>query len=107
MAFLDSVKKWWESRSHPSSHNTERYLLGNVTPSASGVDVTEESALSATAVWAGVRIISETLAMLPLKVQERVDERSKRPARNLGLYRILHDEPNPEQTSFEFREMQQ
>ena len=31
----------------------------------------------------------------------------KRPARSMGLWRLLHDAPNPEQTSFEFREMQQ
>ena len=91
--------------------NPDRWLIqaltGGAEPGIAGVEVTEETALSATAVWAGVRIISETLAMLPLKLYERVDERSKRPARNLGLYTLLHDEPNPEQTSFEFREMQQ
>jgi HK97 family phage portal protein len=107
MTLWDTVRGWWEARAHPSDPNIERYLLGNVSGSASGVEVTEDSALSATAVWAGVRIISETVAMLPLKLYERLDERSKRPARNNPLFKLLHDEPNPEQTSFEFREMQQ
>lgn len=96
-----------ERRFHPS--NPDRWFLrhfGNE-PSAAGVTVTEETALSATAVWAGVRIISETLAMLPLELYERLDERSKKAARNMGLWHVLHDAPNSEQTSFEFREMQQ
>lgn len=96
-----------EKRAHPS--NPDRWLIRAFggDPTGSGVEVTEDTALSATAVWAGVRLISETLAMLPLKLYERVDERSKKLARGLGLFRLLHDEPNPEQTSFEFREMQQ
>lgn len=96
-----------ERRSHPS--NPDRWLINGFggQPSVAGVAVNEGTALSATAVWAGVRIISETLAMLPLELYERVDERTKKQARNLGLWRLLHDEPNPEQTSFEFREMQQ
>lgn len=98
-----------EQRAHPS--NPDKWLIqalyGAPDPGPTGVTVTEDSALSATAIWAGVRIISETLAMLPLKLYERVDERSKRPARSSDLYRLMHDAPNPEQTSFEFREMQQ
>ena len=96
-----------ERRFHPS--NPDRWYLRGIgaEPSAAGVSVNEDTALSATAVWAGVRLISETTAMLPLKVKERVDERTKRDARNVGLYYVLHDQPNEEQTSFEFREMQQ
>jgi len=102
-----ALRGWLENRSSPA--NPDRWFIRHMgaEPASSGVHVDEDTALSATAVWAGVRIISETLAMLPLKLYERVDERSKRPARALGLYRVLHDEPNPEQTSFEFREMQQ
>lgn len=95
-----------ERRSHPS--NPDRWLLRAFgQESAAGVVVNEETALSATAVWAGVRIISETLAMLPLELYERKGDRSKSQARNLTLWKVIHDEPNPEQTSFEFRDMQQ
>jgi len=103
MALIEAL----ERRSHPS--NPDRWWINHVNgqPTAAGVAVNEETALSATAVWAGVRLISETLAMLPLELYERADERSKSQARQLGLWRVLHDEPNDEQTSFEFREMQQ
>jgi len=102
-----ALRGWLENRS--SLSNPDRWFIRHLgaEPASSGVEVTEDTALSATAFWAGVRIISETLAMLPLKLYERIDERTKQPARKLGLYRLLHDEFNPEQTSFEFREMQQ
>jgi HK97 family phage portal protein len=93
-------------RSHPS--NPDRWFIrGFGGDQVAGVTVNEETALSATAVWAGVRIISETLAMLPLELYERKDERSKVQARQMSLWKVIHDEPNPEQTSFEFRDMQQ
>lgn len=104
--FLSAVREWLERRSHPS--NPDRWFIRHLgaEPSVAGVEVTEENALSATAVHAGVQIISSALAMLPLKVYERTGERTKALARQMILYRLLHDEPNPEQTSFEFREMQ-
>lgn len=103
MALIDA----FERRSHPS--NPEQWLINGYggRAVASGARVNEDTALSATAIWAGVRVISETLAMLPFKLMERIDERHKQPARALTLYRLLHSSPNPEQTSFEFREMQQ
>lgn len=103
MALIDAL----ERRSHPS--NPDAWLINGYAghQSASGIRVDEDKALSSTAIWAGVRLISETLAMLPLKLKERVDERTKKDARRIDLFRVLHDEPNPEQTSFEYREMQQ
>lgn len=103
MALIDAL----ERRSHPS--NPDAWLINGYSgrETKSGVRVDEDSALSATAVWAGVRTIAETLAMLSLKLKERIDDRTKRDARRMDLFRVLHDEPNEEQTSFEFREMQQ
>ena len=96
-----------ERRSHPS--NPDRWWINHVNghETVTGVQVNEDTALSSTAIWAGVRLISETLAMLPWKVKERVDDRTRKDAHNLGLYYVLHDQPNPEQTSFEYRELQQ
>lgn len=55
------------------------------------------------AVYACVRILSETIASLPLHVYRRT-EGGKDKAMGHGLYCLLHDEPNPEMTSFVFRE---
>lgn len=70
---------------------------------ASGVAVTPESSLRATAVFACVRVLSETLASLPLITYKRLT-RGKNRASDFYLYPILHDTPNPEMTSFTFRE---
>jgi HK97 family phage portal protein len=71
--------------------------------SLSGKSVNERSAMQVSAVYACVRVISETIASLPLQVYKHT-EIGKEKAINHALYKLLHDEPNPEMTSFAFRE---
>lgn len=71
--------------------------------SSTGVSVTSETALQASAVFACVRVLSESEAMLPL-VLYRQNGRNREKAVDHPLYRILHDAPNPEMTSFNFRQ---
>jgi phage portal protein BeeE len=68
-----------------------------------GGGVSEEGAMRLSAVYACVRVLAETVASLPLVVYERLD-RGKQRATEHGLYRLLHDAPNPLMTSFEWRE---
>ena len=74
--------------------------------SSSGVDVSEDSALRYSTVWACVKVISEDLASLPLIVYER-EGKNKNRAVDHPLYPILHDAPNPEMTAMQFREAMQ
>ena len=69
----------------------------------SGKAVTERSSMQMTAVYACVRILSETVAELPLHLYKYSDN-GKEKAIDHPLYRLLHDEPNPEMSSFVFRE---
>ena len=71
--------------------------------SASGKSVTPSSAVQVSAVYACVRVIAETIASLPLHVYEVTDTGSRK-APEHPLYRLLHDEPNAEMTSFVWRE---
>nr|DAW80362.1 MAG TPA: Portal [Caudoviricetes sp.] len=75
-------------------------LFGRTT---SGKTVNERTALQTTAVYACVRILSETIASLPLHVYRYI-EGGKTKDTEHALYTILHDEPNPDMTSFVFRE---
>ena len=75
-------------------------LFGRTT---SGKTVNERTALQTTAVYACVRILSETIASLPLHVY-RYTEGGKTKDTEHALYTLLHDEPNPDMTSFVFRE---
>ena len=72
--------------------------------SGSGKNVTAQSAIQLSTVYACVRVISETIASLPLGVYEQ-DENGNRKATEHPLYRLLHDEPNSEMTSFVLREV--
>lgn len=72
--------------------------------SSSGKSVTERSAMQMTAVYACVRILSEAVAGLPLHFYRYKDDGSKEKAIDNNLYYLLHDEPNPEMSSFVFRE---
>lgn len=76
-------------------------------PSRTGVDVNNYTAMHLTAVYACVRIISETIASLPLKVYRKNGQGGKEEAPNHALYSLLHDAPNEEMTAMTFREMLQ
>ena len=72
--------------------------------SGSGKSVTAQSAIQLSTVYACVRVISETIASLPLSVYEATDNGNEK-AVGHPLYRLLHDEPNSEMTSFVLREV--
>ena len=94
----------FRSRDKPTDSttgSTYRFLFGGTT---SGKAVTERSAMQMTAVYSCVRILSEAIAGLPIHLYRSDDDGSKEKATDHPLYFILHDEPNPEMTSFVFRE---
>lgn len=72
--------------------------------SISGKSVTPETALSITAVFASVRVLAESVASLPMMVYRRQPDGGKAVATDHPLYRLLHDSPNRDQTSFEANE---
>lgn len=85
--------------------NPDAWLLrafGSV-QTATGVTVTESSALRASTVFACTRILAETLASLPLNVFSRQADGAKQRADSHPNAFLLHDAPNPEMTSFEWR----
>ena len=97
------LSQLFKSRDKPQDYyiGTDfRYLFG---PSTSGKNVNEFTAMQTTAVYACVRILSETLAALPLQLY-RYTPGGKERVYDHPLYHLLHDEPNPEMTSFIFRE---
>jgi HK97 family phage portal protein len=73
--------------------------------SASGVRVSPEQAETVSAFYRGVWLLSNTLAALPLFVYRRLPDGGKERAQNHPLYDVLHTQPNPWQTSFEWRRM--
>ena len=76
------------------------FLFGGT---SSGKAVNERTAMQTTAVYSCVRILAETVASLPLHLFKYTANGSEKTPRH-SLYTILHDAPNPEMTSFIFRE---
>lgn len=70
--------------------------------SAAGVTVTEEDALSLSAVFAAVNLLSRSIGSLPLVVF-RQQGRAREPALTHPAYRLLKSESNPEMTASTFR----
>lgn len=72
--------------------------------SNTGEEINERTALENTAVSAAVRIIAESIASMPFMVYERIKTGGKNKAIKHPLFSLLHDAPNPYQTSFVFWE---
>ncbi|MBQ6052264.1 MAG: phage portal protein [Clostridia bacterium] len=94
----------FRSRDKPSNRTPGSGYAFFMGGTASGKTVTERSAMQMTAVYACVRILSEAIAGLPLHMYKYNSDGGKEKAVFHPLYRILHDEPNPEMSSFVFRE---
>jgi len=73
----------------------------------SGVAVDESTALNYSPIWCGVFRLSRDVAKLPLEFYRNTKNGGKEKFKEHRLYRILHDEPNPEMSSFKFRETMQ
>jgi HK97 family phage portal protein len=87
-----------QNRTVGSSYN---FLFGG---STSGKAVTERTAMQMTAVYSCVRILAEAVAGLPLNLYHYLPDGGKEKSYDHPLYQLLHDEPNPEMSSFVFRE---
>ena len=102
MGFLDFFGR---KRSRDKPHNSYEgqdfsYLFGRT---SSGENVDEFKAMQTTAVYACVRILAEAVASLPIHIYERTPNGREKKFEH-PLYFLLHDEPNPEMSSFVFRE---
>ena len=97
------LSRFFQTRASPKNSfwgSTYSFFFGS---STSGKTVNERTAMQTTAVYACVRILAETIAALPLHTY-RYTVNGKEKAINHPLYYLLHSEPNPEMTSFVFRE---
>ena len=98
------IKELFKSRDKPGNRMVGSGYPFYLTTSSAGKTVTERSAMQMTAVYACVRILSEAIAGLPLHLYRYKPDGGKEKAINHPLYLLLHDEPNPEMSSFVFRE---
>lgn len=69
-----------------------------------GRPITPDAALQLATVWACVRLLSETIGTLPLGIYTKNVAGGRQDASDHGLYALLHDSPNADQSAVEFWE---
>ena len=94
----------WELRKAPRPSPLDDFWYTFVSQIAkTGQSINPDSAMRFSGVWAAVRLISESIASLPLVLYQNKGK-SREKAEDHPLYKILHDAPNDEMTSMQFRE---
>ena len=101
MGFFSSLFRSRDAPQNRTAGSSYTFYFGG---STSGKAVTERSAMQMTAVYSCVRILAEAVAGLPLNLYRYTEDGGKEKAIDHPLYLLLHDEPNPEMSSFVFRE---
>ena len=101
MGFFSSLFRSRASPQDRTAGSGYTFYFGGTT---SGKAVTERSAMQMTAVYSCVRVLAEAVAGLPLNLYHYTGDGGKEKAIGHPLYLLLHDEPNPEMSSFVFRE---
>jgi len=102
--YMGLFSKLFKARDKPKDRTTGSnysFFFGGTT---SGKPVNEHTAMQMTAVYSCVRILAEAVAGLPLHLYKYNASGGKEKALSHPLYFVLHDEPNPEMSSFVFRE---
>ena len=101
VAFNTVNVDWYARNGYPKLYS----LMGGGGPTYTGKSVTEQTALNCSVVWACTRIISETVASLPLHLMRSAKDGTKEQYTDHPLYGVLHDEPNPDMSDMEMREV--
>ncbi len=101
MGLLKNIFKARDKPENRTPGSSYSFFFGG---SSSGKPVNEHTAMQMTAVYSCVRILAEAVAGLPLHLYKYTDNEGKEKALSHPLYFLLHDEPNPEMSSFVFRE---
>ena len=101
---IDRLFSWLKrATTYPSKEEVFWDGVGNTT--ASGERVDEESALKYTAFWGAVNRISNDVGKLPFSVLRRLPGDSGfEKARDLPVYKLVHDRPNSYQTPYIFKQ---
>ena len=107
MGIFDNITKLFRYGYGGSPNNPANPIippLSSVGQTISGTSVNEETALRLSTVWACIRVISESVASLPLEIYKKNKDGTKSIQTKHPLYNLLHSTPNNLMTSFSFRD---
>ena len=82
------------------------FLRGDDVPGTPGyTQINVQTAMKYTAVFSCVRVLSETLASMPVMLYRKLTNGDREQRNDLIAYDILHNAPNDEMSPFNFKEM--
>ena len=84
--------------------NPANWLTDLFGSSSSGMNVTPNTALGLPGVYSAVRLLSESIAMLPLQIYKDSGD-AKILEKTHPLYNLIHTKPNPFMTSYQWRQL--
>lgn len=105
MAFLAKAFRATSGTLGPPRDPVIAGWFGGMSNSSTGLSITPETAMRSTVVNRCVGLLAQTYASLPLHVFLDLDNGGKEIDKKHPRYKLLHDQPNHYQTSFEWREM--
>jgi len=94
----------WFGGSGNSRHAGYQNENPNGYSSSAAASVSFDSAMTLSAFWACTRVLTETLAAMPIKCYRRMPDGSRQEDRSYRLWRTLNYQPNRYQTRTEFFE---
>lgn len=107
MALLNRVKASWAPPSVSDDGHWTTLGGPGVRANSAGMVITEDQALSIPTVFGCVKILKESVGQIPFLLYDRIGDDARERSTSALAYR-LNEQPNDDQTAFEFRrEMQQ
>ncbi|WP_445621333.1 phage portal protein [Kushneria sp. Sum13] len=103
MGLLTATRQWIGKTLRLTDGGFWRSYYGG--DSIAGKSVTAQTMLQLSAVWSCARLLSETVATLPLGLYERDQRGGKSAVSNHSLYALLHDQPHADLTAVEYWEL--
>jgi len=88
----------------PQDNNAEQRSITYTTPFGTGTNVSPDTALTFTAVWAAIRLLTESVSSLPISVYRVENNGDKTEAVKESLYSLLKYKPNTYQNKITFFE---
>ena len=97
MRFIDRLKMFFKGFTRQSRSIELNNLLNFL-----GIDDVKDDALSEATYFACLKVLSEAIGKLPLKIMQHNDNNGVITNRKHPLYQVLHDRPNPYMTATSF-----
>jgi HK97 family phage portal protein len=99
---MNALLRWFERRSLARPAPALLSLFSS-TPTPADMAVTPQTAAGVPAVFSCLQVLSQDVARTPINFREQVAPDTYVDALDHPLYELLHDLPNPEQTSYQVK----